>query len=252
MYRELAVYPFDCSEQVADEALALAALVRAGADPAGRRYAPSDAGRQLAEAVEVLGRRQRADGGIGLWSAEDWTTPWLSAHAGAALLAARAAGVPVGDSLLARLAAFLFRSVHERRALQGPLITWFSILPVRYGEDVAALDFLSRFGRADLAGENELLRVAPQLAWEDRVRLAEIVARRGAGDAARRLLGPIWASVRVEGRRAVAADSIRWAPPTRPPRGPNMGASRNPRSLSLSAWSCVSCPAATRSSIVSL
>jgi hypothetical protein len=74
---------------------------------------------------------------------------------------------------------------------------------VRLAENVAAADYLSRLGRADIAGENELLRLAPQMAWEDRVRLSEIVARRGATDAARALLRPIWAGVRIEGRRAV-------------------------------------------------
>ena len=207
MYRWLSVYPFDCSEQLADQVLPLAALVRAGSAPDGRRYAPADAPQQLATAVSVLSRRQRADGGIGLWSGDDWTTPWLSAHAGEALLAARAAGAAVNDSVLARLADYLYRSVHERRPILGPLFSWFQLVKVRYGEDVAAVDFLSRFGRPDVAGENELLRVAPQLSWEDRVRLAGIIARRGMGDQAKRLLAPIWASVRVEGRRAVVTDT---------------------------------------------
>ena len=207
MYRQLAVYPFDCSEQLADQLLPLVALARAGTGPDGRGYAPADAAQQIATAVSVLSRRQRPDGGIGLWSADDWTTPWLSAHAGIALLAARSAGAAVGDSVLARLASYLYRSIHERRTIVGPLFTWFEIVRVRYGEDVAALDFLSRFGRPDVPGENELLRVAPQLAWEDRVRLAEVLARRGATDAAKRLLAPIWSSVRVEGRRAVVADT---------------------------------------------
>jgi hypothetical protein len=208
MYRQLRVYPFDCSEQVADEVLPLVALFRAGTGPDGRSYAPPTARRDIEEAVAILSRRQRADGGIGLWSADDWTTPWLSAHAGEALLSARAAGVAVNDSVLGRLADYLFRSVHTPRAILGPLFTWFADQQVRYAEDVAALDFLSRFGRVDVAGENDLLRVVPQLAWEDRVRLAEVVARRGAVDAARRILAPIWASMRVEGRRAVPGDSI--------------------------------------------
>ncbi len=37
----------------------------------------------------MLSRRQRADGGIGYWSASDWTSAWLTAYAGAVLLDAR-------------------------------------------------------------------------------------------------------------------------------------------------------------------
>lgn len=207
MYRQLAVYPYDCTEQIVSEALPLIALYRAGTTPETRGFVPPDARRQIEEAVAVLAQRQRPDGGIGLWSPDDWTTPWLSAYAGQALLAAREAGVAVRDTVLARLADYLFRSVHQRSAIQAPVVSWFETLQVRRAEDVAALDFLSRLGRPDLAGENELLRVAPQLAWEDRVRLAEIVSRRGATDAARRILVPIWASVLVEGRRAVLPDS---------------------------------------------
>ncbi len=207
MYGQLAVYPFDCSEQVADEMLPLAALLRIGQASGG--MTPAELRRQIAEGVAVLSRRQRTDGGIGLWSAEDWTTPWLSAYAGEALVAARSAGAAVNDSVLARLGRYLYRSVHQRQPIYAPVASWFSDLQVRFGEDVAAVDFLSRLGTPDVAGENDLLRVAPQLAWEDRVRLAEVVSRRGAVEAGRRLLAPIWAQVRVEGRLAVIPDSAR-------------------------------------------
>jgi uncharacterized protein YfaS (alpha-2-macroglobulin family) len=208
MYRDLAVYPFDCSEQVSDEVLPLIALYRAGTGPDGKRYAPVNARRQIEEAVAVLSGRQRADGGIGLWAANDWTSPWLSAYAGEALLAARAAGIPVNDSVLGRLGDYLFRSVHQPAAIQAPIAIWLERHSVQLGEEVAAVDYLSRLGRADLAGENELLRAVAQLYWEDRVRLAEVVARRGATAAARALLEPIWRGVRLDGRRAVLPDSV--------------------------------------------
>jgi uncharacterized protein YfaS (alpha-2-macroglobulin family) len=211
MYRWLSVYPYDCSEQIADEMLPLVALERAGTGPDGKAYAPANARRQLEQGIAVLSRRQRPDGGIGLWSAEDWTTPWLSAYAGEALLAAREAGLPVRDTVLGALATYLFRSIHQPFRLAGPLASWFTDLKVRLAENVAAADFLSRLGRPDIAGENDLLRMAPQMAWEDRVRLAEVVARRGGVDAARSLLRPIWSEVTVEGRRAVLPDAARRA-----------------------------------------
>ena len=115
------------------------------------------------------------------------------------------------DSVLARLSIYLYRSAHERTTIMAPIATWYSNLRVVLAEQVAAADFLSRVGKPDLPTENELYRQAAQLAWEDRLRLAQMMARRGARGAARLLISPIWASVRVEGRRAVLPDSARRA-----------------------------------------
>ena len=94
--RYFASYPYQCSEQVASSLTPLLALYRA------RRAAGAEAGdtlllrREIATGVATLLRRQRPNGGIGLWSAEDWTSPWLSAHAGSVLLEAREAGFALG------------------------------------------------------------------------------------------------------------------------------------------------------------
>src|SRR5437773_4854302 len=210
-YRWLSVYPFDCSEQISSEMLPLIALYRAGTVGGVQLpgLPPERARADIAKGVAVLSGRQRPDGGIGLWSAEDWTTPWLSSYAGEALLAARDAGIPIRDSVLARLGNYLYRSAHERGTIMAPIATWYSDLRVVLAEQVAAADFLSRLGRPDLPTENELFRQAAQLSWEDRLRLSQMMARRGAGNAARQLIAPIWASVKVEGRRAVLPDSAR-------------------------------------------
>ena len=88
-YRWLSVYPFECSEQITDELLPLIALYRAGPALKLPDLTPERARAEILKGVAVLSARQRADGGIGLWSADGWTTPWLSAYAGEALLAAR-------------------------------------------------------------------------------------------------------------------------------------------------------------------
>ena len=208
-YQDLRIYPYDCSEQVASEALPLIALYQARLVLGAGVTLPRDAKDQIAEAVGVLSRRQRTDGGIGLWDANDWTTPWLSAYAGEALIAARAAGIAVSDTVLSRLGDYLSKSLHNELPIQAPVVSWYAEFRVRLADRVAAVDFLSRLGRPDLPGENDLLHLAPQLVWEDRVRLGEVVARRGAVRAARQLLDPIWASVKIEGRRAVVPDSTR-------------------------------------------
>ena len=63
-------------------------------------------------------------------------------------------------------------------------------------------------GKPDAGMENSLLRSAPQMSYEDRIRLAEMFARRNEMKPARDLLGPAWAQVTVEGRRARLPDSI--------------------------------------------
>jgi uncharacterized protein YfaS (alpha-2-macroglobulin family) len=198
----LRIYPYWCTEQMASAAEPLLALYRAapqlGADSSVSRRARAD----LERVVATLARRQRADGGIGLWSATDWTTPWLSSYAGAVLLEAKLAGLAVDDSVLARLGGYLQRSLAERGPILAPVIHWYERSDVRLSDRVMAVDYLSRAGRRDRAAENELLRVAPQLAWEDRVRLAHVLARGGDLAAARRLLEPAWAAVKVEGRQA--------------------------------------------------
>ena len=95
------VYPYWCSEQIASAAEPLLALYRAGPELGADSALVRRARRDLERVIATLARRQRPDGGIGLWSAADWTTPWLSAYAGAVLLEAKA-GRPRGGRLGAR------------------------------------------------------------------------------------------------------------------------------------------------------
>jgi uncharacterized protein YfaS (alpha-2-macroglobulin family) len=207
--RDLRVYPYYCTEQVSSVARPLIALYRAQL-MLDTTLVREGATRDIERAVGMIERRQRPDGGIGFWSAEDWTTPWLTAYAGIVLLEARAVGIQVNDSVLVRLAGFLSRELHgtSEVALVSPVAIWHERTPFRLGEKVAAVDYLSRMGRADGPAENELLRQAGLLRWEDRVRLAEVIARRGSIAEARTLLAPAWAGVRVEGNRAVMPDSL--------------------------------------------
>jgi uncharacterized protein YfaS (alpha-2-macroglobulin family) len=206
--RWLRIYPYWCSEQVASAAEPLVALMQAGpllGDTALARGARTE----LARAVATLSRRQRSDGGIGLWSGTDWTTPWLTAYAGGVLLDAREAGLAVDDSVLARLGAYLAGSLAQRQAVIGPVARWYADGRARLSDRVMAVDYLSRAGLRDRAAENELLRLSAQLAWEDRVRLALVLARGGDRDPARSLLEPAWRSVRVEGRTATLPPEAR-------------------------------------------
>lgn len=212
-------YPYSCTEQISSTALPLVALLNAdrasatAEDENGLRLAPATAAADVAAAIQSLSRRQRSDGGIGYWGAGDWTTPWLSAQAAMLFAEARDAGIAVNDSTVARLVAYLEQAAGKPITAQSPT-TGFTPVAQFYdkrgavlAEYVAAVDALSRLGRANIAVENELVRRAAQLAWEDRARLARVLARRNALAPARTLLTPLWASVKVEGRRAVLPDS---------------------------------------------
>ena len=201
----LRVYPYGCSEQVSSSAQPIIALYRAEKQ-AGLKLLKGNPKGEIETAVAILSRRQRSDGGIGFWSATDWTTSWLSAYAGLTLLDARDAGVEVDDSVIARLGDYLRNNLKNPQPIRAPVVGWYEAVQSRLSDQVAAVDYLSRLGKPDVASENELLRNAPQLGWEDRARLAEVLARRKAMKAARGLLEPTWSTVRIEGRRAVIPD----------------------------------------------
>jgi len=208
---QLKVYPYYCSEQASSAAQPIIALYRAQQNLRGVTLIPGNPKAEIALAVSLLSRRQRPDGGIGYWQSNDWTTPWLSAYAGQTLLDARSVGVEVDTLVLERLAAYLRNSLKNPLPIRAPVAGWYDELQARLADQVAAADYLSRYGKPEIAGENELLRNAAQLAWEDRLRLAEVLARRKAFRAARGLLEPAWNSVKLEGRRAVVPEvAWRW------------------------------------------
>jgi uncharacterized protein YfaS (alpha-2-macroglobulin family) len=199
-------YPWTCTEQIASTALPLVALLDAG-------LAPPTARDDLARTVRALQQRQRFDGGIGYWSAGDWTTPWLSAHAALVLHEARRAGVPVDSAVLTRLADYLTQAAGESddeyAPARGrtPVSRRYASPAMILAERVAAAEALRALGRADAPLENDLARRAPQLAAADRARLARVLAERGDRDVARTLLTGLWAQVRQDGTGAWLPDS---------------------------------------------
>jgi uncharacterized protein YfaS (alpha-2-macroglobulin family) len=204
----LRVYPYYCSEQVASALTPLIALYRA------RRAGGAGAGdtvalrREIVTGVETLVRRQRSGGGIGLWSAEDWTSPWLTGHAGAVLLDARDAGFAVSDSVVARLAEYVRDALRRETPVYMTVAVNESAVRARLAERLAVAEFLSRAHLRDRALENDLVRQAALLAPESRITLAMLLARGGELPEARRLLEPMWRAVRVEGRTASVPDSL--------------------------------------------
>ncbi len=202
------IYPYYCSEQVASALTPLLGLYRA------RKAAGAEAGdtlalrREILTGIEMLVRRQRPAGGIGLWSAEDWTSPWLTADAGAVLLEAKEAGFAIGDSTVAKIAEYLRESLKRTETVALSMYSTQSDIQWRLTERLAVADFLSRARKRDRALENDLARQAALLSPESRLTLAMVLARGGDLPGARRLLEPVWRSVRVEGRIASVPDTL--------------------------------------------
>ena len=207
MYRTMRVYPYDCTEQISSEATPIIALYRLR-PPELDQSLGVDPRREIERAVAVLTSRQRTDGAIGYWGSHDWSTPWLSAYAGRVLLDARAVGVNVDSTVLVKLSEYLTRAARGTApSVFTPVASYYTRREVELRDKVAAVDFASRLGMADIAAEDELLRNAPQLEIEDRARLAEVLARRGQLGPARQLMQSVWPLVHVEGRTATIADS---------------------------------------------
>ncbi len=205
-YSMFHIYPYYCTEQVTSAGRPIIALWKAQKE-LGTIKIGGDPKREIETAVAMLSRRQRTDGGIGYWGAGDWTSPWLSAYAGGLLLDAKAMGVAVGDSVLPRLAEYLVKAMHDNTPVMSPVANYYDRRSTRLADEVASVDFLSRYGKPDVAVENRLISSAAQMSQEDRIRLAEIVSRRGATQAALGLIAPSWAAVVLDGRRAVLPDS---------------------------------------------
>ncbi|HYR11196.1 MAG TPA: MG2 domain-containing protein, partial [Longimicrobium sp.] len=172
--RRLELYPYGCTEQISSQALPLIALHRAR-QVTGDTAAPGNTKARIEVVVRTLEQRQRTDGGIGLWSALDWTSPFLTAYAGRVMLEARAAGVTVSDTVLNRMAGYLTRSLGDPEVLRAVLGPGQHRVDVVLTERLAAADFLSRLGRPDVPAENQLLGQAARLSWEDRLALAEML-----------------------------------------------------------------------------
>ena len=198
---DLQLYSYYCSEQVSSVALTAIALMRAARTDTRIDTARASTTTRLA--VRTLQRRQTPEGGIGYWSALSWTSPTLSAWSGRLLLEARAVGLDVDSAMLANIAGYLERFLAQAPVLRIPVAWWYSDPGSRLSERLAAADFLSRYGRPDIAAENLLLANAAGLRWEDRLVLAEMLARRGDMRIAAQMVDAAWRDVQVEGRVAL-------------------------------------------------
>lgn len=103
----LADYPYGCSEQIGSRVLGIAALRDVlQAFSAEGLPAPAKLEAAVSADLEVLGRRQNADGGWGFWKRDERSFPYLSLHVAHALLRAKEKGFAVSPSTLERSLAY--------------------------------------------------------------------------------------------------------------------------------------------------
>jgi alpha-2-macroglobulin len=205
-YDWLRVYPYHCTEQIASGGLALLAVWKAtnGREP----RAMGDAREHVQQLVDEIVRRQRSDGAIRYWNDHHWTSPWLAAYAGIFLLEAREAGFAVDSAVIDRAADWL-----GGQKLPAPDSGGMNRIERRHrrlhlANNVAVVDFLRRAGAPDLVMEDELLRLAPAMTWEDRLRLSEVLASRDDHRVqVHELVDAAWRAVRVAGNRVDLPDS---------------------------------------------
>jgi hypothetical protein len=171
--------------------------------------------RELQATVDEIARRQRADGGIGYWARDGWTTPSLSAQAGLLLLDARDLGIVVDPAVVAALGAYLERAAQDPRAAvdttYGTRAQRAALAARRLGARLASLHFARRAGMPRRSEEDALVAQAGRLTWEDRVWLAALLAgRRDAAGRARAqaLLAAAWRPLGTVGSRVEIPDSL--------------------------------------------
>jgi uncharacterized protein YfaS (alpha-2-macroglobulin family) len=206
-YHWLRAYPFDCTEQLSSVGFALAAVWHAtrerepdalGGDPLAR----------LQELADAVAGRQRDDGAIRYWNDDKWSSPWLSAYAGLFLLEARDLGATVDSTTLARLSDYLRDTADAAIDTGGMNRFERRDHRLELGERVAAVDFLRRANMEDESAEDALLNVAPVMTWEDRLRLAEVLASRtDRRSEARALVDAAWKTVIRAGNRVDLPDT---------------------------------------------
>ena len=219
-YERLRDYPYRHSEQIASAGNALLALHRAsrglrveleGLDSVTVRA-------DLQRAADELSRRE--DGGwIHFWPPPHLhlhTSVWVTAHAGGFLLDAQRAGVAVRPSLLtairARLGQVARDSIPDLRpdTVTGSLAERRARFRAWLGMRVVAARFIREAGAPDRSAEIALDRLAPAMAWEDRLVLIDLLA---AGNPTatepRARLDSAWRAVTVLGNRIDVPDSVR-------------------------------------------
>ena len=171
--RALYAYEYGCTEQLASRLIALSALERLRVP-----LALSDASfaGQAAALASELERHQRSDGGFGLWSAHDATSPalstFLTAYALLAFSELSAAGLPVSPHAQQRARSFLASGLRAPR----PFAEDAAASALRLSQQAFTLYALAASGHPDPAYAGKLFEQRSELPVSARVELMHALA----------------------------------------------------------------------------
>jgi len=214
-YAQLRVYPYLCTEQLSSlgrTVVAMTRLQKAGLLDTVSEPGASGLRERLQFVVDELTRRQTADGGIGYWSADGWTSSALTGYAGALLLDARDLGVTVRPRVVAGITEYMQAALERSPVLPDTIIGSAAersrAVASRLATRLAALHFLRRAGFPDVAREDELVTHERRMVWQDRVWLTELMSGRTDKSLARQMLTHVWRDVEVAGTRVDIPDSL--------------------------------------------
>jgi uncharacterized protein YfaS (alpha-2-macroglobulin family) len=186
--RALFAYRFGCTEQLSSRLIALAALERLRKPLALEDGSFVEA---AAPIVSELEKHQGADGGFGLWRADDASAPWLvrflTAYALLTFEQLQRAGIASSPHAKERARAYLVRSLRDEAPAEERAFMVYA---------------LARTGTLELGYANKLFEQRAQLSLLARIELAHTLTRLDARPQAQTVLDELSSHVRVASDRA--------------------------------------------------
>ena len=192
---QLTEYPYECTEQLASRLVPLLPLRELA-----RTYdlpLPKNTDQFVAATVAKIVRRQRYDGGFGLWDESPHSHPWVSAYAIWSLSLAKKHGAAVPDRVLKAGTTFMRRYLDSYgTTLNGPATAAFMV------------DVLAESGEPDFGHMNRLYEKREELPLFARAMLAHAMVV-GDGDVKARdeLIRDLEGHIRVQGNKALVAEN---------------------------------------------
>jgi uncharacterized protein YfaS (alpha-2-macroglobulin family) len=182
----------DALEPIASQLRVLVAMSLTDADSAWRRDA--------ARLVRQVTSRVSGDGSVRYWASSAWTTPWLTAYAGLALLEAADAGVAVDTVAVRRIALWLSRATIDTTLFAYGTRPERAVREARaLAQELAVAQLLRGSGTPDTTREHALLDRADAMAWEDVPWLADLLMAAGRAPEAAAMLERAWRLVGTDG-----------------------------------------------------
>ncbi len=197
-FEQLWDYPYLCSEQLSSRILPLVMLRELG-ELYGVEL-PSDSPKRIERTVADLVKRQRGDGGFGMWPESIASSPWVSAYALWVLAEAKARGSLVSQSVFERGARYLQDLTKKRDEMQLSTAAFAAFA-------------LSKIGKGDKNTINSLMDDLEQMPVESQTMLLWAAAASDAPHVVKELLPRVESTVTLRGNRAeiTAPHGDSWA-----------------------------------------